>query len=133
MRPSTLQSRLIDTYGTLCDETGLNRLPFAEARQLSIETLRHLIAWRQHVKKHADNESPPAFTDEPPGGWGGFDERGPETAGAPVAKKLTIDTTEDPAARRLRAVQRGTGRAPRQTHGIQRIAHESIVEDYLNQ
>jgi hypothetical protein len=69
MRPSSLQSRLIDTYGTLCDENGLNRLPFAEARRLSIDTLRHLIAWQTHVKKHKDNEFPPPFDAPPPGGW----------------------------------------------------------------
>lgn len=132
MRPSSLQSRLIDTYGTLCDETGLNRLPFAEARKLSIETLRDLIAWRQHVKKHADNECPPPYTGEPAGGWDAFRKRGPE-AGRTLREVAKTGPIEDKITRQCRVVRRGTGLVKRQQHGQHRIASESFVEDYLNQ
>ncbi len=128
MRPSNLQSRLIDTYGDLCESNGLNRLPFAEARQLSIDTLRHLISWQQHVTKHRDNPAPPAFDETPPGGWAAFDKRGPKP---PAATKLIVPEPE--SWRDERYAKHGSGLAERQQHGARRVAVESFVEDYLNQ
>lgn len=126
MRPSNLQSRLIDTYGTLCDKTGLNRLPFAEARQLSIETLRHLIKWQQHVAKHRGNECPPPFIETPPGGWDAFEKRG-------VAKKGAAAVAESEATRRQRIVASRSGLTERQRVAAKRVAVEAIEEDYVNQ
>lgn len=126
MRPSLTKSRLEDAYNTLCDECNLPQLPHAELKQLSHETLRHLIKWLQHQKKHADDPNPPAFDETPPGGWDAFRKRAPKedtgrrdpTHNFNPRKGLTFRQR----AARIRSIREGA------TENVL-----SIEEDYIDQ
>jgi len=126
MRPSQTKSRLEDAYNTLCDECGIPQLPHAELKQLSHDTLRHLVKWLSHQKKHADDLLPPPFDETPPGGWDAFRKRGPKEDTGRRDPSPNFDPRKGLTARqqqaRLRAIREASA---------ERVL--SIEDDYLDQ